>query len=83
MLYQKLFQITIVLFLIVVSLAAAAIVITAFMNAFFSSPMLARHTDIVFTVGGLSENRLAYMIVAASLLIAGFYLFFRRSRFRR
>jgi hypothetical protein len=80
--YQKLFQITIVLFLVVVSIALVAMVITALLNS-FSSPMLARDEGIVIAVGGLSEKRLAYMVVAASLVIAGFYLFFRRSRFRR
>ena len=80
--YQKLFQITIVLFLVVVSIAAVAMIVTALLSS-FSSPLLARDEGIVFVVGGLSERRLAYMIVAASLLIAGFYLFFRRSRFRR
>jgi hypothetical protein len=79
--YQRLFQITIVLFLVVVSIAAIAMIVTALLST--ASPLLARDEGIVFVVGGLSEKRLAYMIVAASLLIAGFYLFFRRSRFRR
>jgi hypothetical protein len=79
--YQRLFQITIVLFFVVVSIAAIAMIVTALLST--ASPLLARDEGIVFVVGGLSEKRLAYMIVAASLLIAGFYLFFRRSRFRR
>jgi LPXTG-motif cell wall-anchored protein len=31
----------------------------------------------------VSDKQLAYMIVAASLLIAGIYLFVRRRRFHR
>jgi hypothetical protein len=80
--YRRLFQITTVLFLVVVSIVAIAMIITALLSA-FSSPMLARDQGVVFVVGGLSERRLGYMIVAASLLIAGFYLFMRRRRFRR
>ena len=80
--YQRLFQITIVLFFVVVSIAAVAMIVTALLST-ISSPLLARDEGIGIVVGGLSEKRLAYMIVAASLLIAGFYLFFRRSRFRR
>jgi hypothetical protein len=80
--YPKLFQITIVLFLVIVSIAAVAMIVTALLSM-FSSPMLARDEGIVMAVGGVSDKQLAYMIVAASLLIAGIYLFFRRRRFRR
>jgi hypothetical protein len=80
--YQKLFQITIVLFLVVVSLAAAAMLITALLST-FSSPLVAHDSGMVLVAGALDLRRLAYMIVAASLVIAGFYLFFRRSRFKR
>jgi hypothetical protein len=80
--YQKLFQITIVLFFVVVSIVAVAMIITALLSS-FSSPMLAHDHGIVFVVGGVSAKALGYMIVAASLLIAGSYLFVRRRRFRR
>ena len=79
--YQKLFQITIVLFFVVVSMAAAAMIVTALLST--SSPLLARDVGIVFVVGGVSTRWLGYMIVAGSLLVAGFYLFIRRRRFRR
>jgi hypothetical protein len=80
--YQKLFQITIVLFLVIVSIAAVAMIVTALLSM-FSSPMLARDAGIVIAAGAVSDKQLAYMIVAASLLIAGIYLFVRRRRFHR
>jgi hypothetical protein len=80
--YQKLFQITLVLFLVVVSIVMVGLVVTAILSA-ASSPMIARDQGIAIVVGGISERQLGFMIVAASLIIAGFYLFFRRRRFRR
>lgn len=80
--YQKLFQISIVLFLVVVSAAMLGLVVSMLMSAF--RPSLIAHTDGIYAVaGGVSERLIAYMIVAASLIIAGCYLFFRRRRFRR
>ena len=79
--YQKLFQITIVLFFVVVSIAALAVLATALLGI-FSSPLLARGHGIVSVEGGVSARRLGYMIVAGSLLVAGFYVFIRRSRLR-
>lgn len=80
--FQKLFQITLVLFFVAVSIAVLGLLITAIMSA-VQLPMLARGQGIVFVVGGVSERLIRYMIIAASLVIAGFYLFFRRRRFRR
>jgi hypothetical protein len=80
--YQKLFQISIVLFLVVVSVAMVGLVVTMLMSAF--RPSLIAHTDSITVVaGGVSERLIGYMIIAASLIIAGCYLFFRRRRFRR
>lgn len=80
--YQKLFQIALVLFLVVVSVAMLGMLITFILNT-FSSPLLARDHSIVFAVGGVSTRQIGFMIVAASLVIAGLYLFVRRRRFRR
>ena len=81
--YQKLFQRTLVLFLVVVSIVMVGLVISAVLSSMSWSPLLARDQGIVFVVGGVSTRQLGFMIVAASLVIAGFYLFFRRGRFRR
>lgn len=79
--YQKLFQITVVLLLAVVSIALLALVISALMML---SPQLMAETDgIIVIAAGLSDKQLGYIIVAASLIVAGFFLFFRRRRFRR
>ena len=80
--YQKLFRISIVLFLVVVSIAAIGIIVMAFLSA-FPTPLLAREEGISAVAGGISEKQFGYMIAAASLLIAGFYVFLRRRRFRR
>ncbi len=79
--YQKLFQISIVLFVVVVSIVALAMIVTALLSA-FASPMMAHTDSIIVVASGLSEKRLAYMIVAASLIVAGVYLYFRRGRLR-
>ena len=82
--YQKLFQITLVLFVVVISVAMLAIGISVIMARLAPSSLeLSRGSGIVFVVGGASLRQLGYMIVAASLVVAGFYLFFRRRRFRR
>ena len=63
-------------------IAMVGLVITAILSS-MSLPLLARDRGIVFVVGGVSMRQIGFMIVAASLVIAGFYLFFRRGRFRR
>jgi hypothetical protein len=80
--YQKLFQIAIVLFLVAVSIVGVAMIVTALMGS-LSTPLLARDHGIAFAVGGGDFRWFGYMIIAGSLLIAGFYLFIRRRRFRR
>jgi LPXTG-motif cell wall-anchored protein len=80
--YQKLFQITIVLFLVIVSVAMVGLVATVIMSA-FRPTLLAESGGISAVAGGVSESMIGYMVIAASLIIAGFYLFFRRRRFRR
>lgn len=80
--YQKLFQITLVLFLVVVSIAMLAMLITGILS-WVSSPLVARDQSVVFVVGGVSMRQLGFMIIAGSLVIAGLYLFVRRRRFRR
>jgi hypothetical protein len=80
--YQRLFQIAIVLFLVVVSIAVLGVVISVLMSML--SPQFMAHSDgIVVVAGGLSTRQLGYIIVAASVLVAGFFLFLRRRRFRR
>ena len=80
--YQKLFQITVVLVLAVVSVAVLGLAISVLMSA-LSHELMAESRGIVISVGGLSDRKLGYIIIAASLIVAGFFLFFRRRRFRR
>ena len=80
--YQKLFQITVVLFLAVVSIAVLGLVISGLMSML--SPQLMAESDRIFVVaGGLSDRQMGYIIIAASLIVAGCFIFFRRRRFRR
>ena len=80
--YQKLFKISVVLFLAVVSIAVLGLVISMLMSML--SPQLMAETDgIIVIAGGLSDRQLGYIIIAASLVVAGFFIFFRRRRFRR
>jgi len=80
--YQKLFQISLVLFLLVVTVAVLGLVISVLMSM-LSSQFMA-HTDSIFVVPRVLSNRqLGYIIVAASLIVAGFFLLIRRRRFRR
>jgi hypothetical protein len=82
MMYQKLFQITIVLFLVVVSIAVLGLLISVVMSM-FSQQLMADSRGIVFAVSGITNRQFGYIIVASSLIVAGFYIFFRRRRFRR
>ena len=80
--YQRLFQIALLLFLVVVSVAMVGLIISMLMSAF--TPRLLAHSEGISAVaGGISDRQLGFMIVAASLVVAGCYLFFRRRRFRR
>ena len=80
--YQKLFKISVVLFLAVVSITVLGLVISTLMSLL--SPQLIAETDgIIVISGGLSDRQLGYIIIAASLVVAGFFIFFRRRRFRR
>jgi len=80
--YQRLFQIALVLLLVVVSVAMFGLIVSMVMSAF--TPRLLAQTDGIGAVaGGVSDRQLGLMIVAASLVVAGCYLFFRRRRFRR
>ena len=80
--YQKLFKITVVLLLAVVTIAVLGLFISVLMSML--SPQLMAESDrIIVVTGGLSDKQLGYIIVAASLIVAGFFIFFRRRRFRR
>ena len=80
--YPKLFKISVVLFLAVVPIAVLGLVISMLMELL--SPQLMAETDgIIVIAGGLSDRQLGYIIIAASLVVAGFFIFFRRRRFRR
>jgi hypothetical protein len=80
--YPKLFKISVVLFLAVVSITVLGLVISMLMRLL--SPQLMAETDGIIVIGGgLSDKQLGYIIIAASLVVAGFFIFFRRRRFRR
>ncbi len=80
--YQKLFQITLVVVLVVVSVAVLAMIISVIMST-LSPQMMAESGGISAAAGGVTTKQLGFMIIAASLVIAGLYLYVRRGRFRR
>lgn len=80
--YPKLFKISVVLFLAVVSIAVLGLVISMLMSM-LSPQLMAESDGIIVIAGGLSDRQLGYIIIAASLVVAGFFIFFRRRRFRR
>lgn len=82
MMYQKLFQIVLVVFFVVISIAMLGLLLSVVLSM-FSGQMIAESSGIYVVAGGFSLRQLGYMVIAASLVIAGFYLFFRRRRLRR
>lgn len=80
--YPKLFKISVVLFLAVVSITVLGLVISMVMTL-LSPQLMAESDGIIVIGGGLSDRQLGYIIIAASLVVAGFFIFFRRRRFRR
>jgi len=83
--YQKLFQVTLVVFVVIFSVVALAIIGSLIMSL-ISSRMMAG------TAGGggvsaftyaITQRQMGLMVVAASLIIGGLYLYVRRNRFRR
>lgn len=80
--YPKLFKLSVVLFLAVVSIAVLGLVISMLMSM-LSPQLMAESDGIIVIAGGLSDRQLGYIIIAASLVVAGFFIFFRRRRFRR
>ena len=79
---QRLFQITLILFLAVVSIAVLGLAISIVMSVFFSN-VTAQSGGISIAAGGLTTRQLGAIIIAASLIVAGCFLFFRRRRFHR
>lgn len=84
--FQKLFQVTLVIFVVIFSVVALAI-IGSLLLSLISARMM---TGTGAGSGGIStftyaitQRQMALMVVAASLIIGGFYLYVRRNRFRR
>lgn len=80
--FPRVFQITIVLFVVVLSLAIFGFALSILVSM-FAPELLAESGGIGMGAGGITTRQLGYMVIAASLLIAGAFLFFRRRRFRR
>jgi len=79
---QRLFQITLVLLLAVVSIVVLGLAISIVISA-FSGHMMAESGGISIAAGGFTNRQLGAIVIAASLIVAGCFLFFRRRRFRR
>ena len=79
---QRLFQITLVLLLAVVSIVVLGLAISIVISA-FTGNVVVESSGISMVAGGLTNRQIGYIVVAASLIVAGCFLFFRRRRFRR
>ena len=79
---QRLFQITLVLLLAVVSIVVLGLAISIVISV-FTGDRMAESGGISIAVGGVTNRQLGAIIIAASLIVAGCFLFFRRRRFRR
>ena len=80
--FQKLFQITAMIFFVLVSIVMVGLVLSVVISL-FRTEMIAETGGISFAVGGITNRQFVAIIVSASLIVAGCFLFFRRSRFRR
>ena len=82
--YQKLFQITLVLFLVVVSVVVLGLAISIIISVFSGNIIMeSGGGGISIATGGLTNRQIGYIVVAVSLIVAGCFLFLRRRRFRR
>ena len=84
--YSRLFQVTLVVLLVVVSVAVLAVVggvVMSLLTTTTVSGISAGSGGFSFNVIAVTTKQLGLMIVAASLIIAGYYLYTRRNRFRR
>ncbi|HEY2963592.1 MAG TPA: hypothetical protein VGJ37_14310 [Pyrinomonadaceae bacterium] len=77
----KLFRITVVFFVAIVSVTFIAVLLTG-IASMLPLPMTS-HTDGIAAVpGGVSVKLFRALLVAAVLLVGGCYLFWRRRRLR-
>jgi len=82
--YQKLFQIALVLFLVLVSIVVLGLAINVIVSIMSGNGLVESNgAGITIAAGGLTNRQIGYIVVAASLIVAGFFLFLRRRRFRR
>ena len=83
--FQKLFQVTLVIFVVIFSVLALAIIGSLLMSLISGRIMAgsAGGAGIGSFSYAITQRQMALMVVAASLIIGGFYLYVRRNRFRR
>ncbi len=81
---QRLFQITLVLLLAVVSIVVLGLVISIVISGISANGIAeSSGAGISAVAGGLTNRQLGAIVIAASLIVPGCFLFFRRGRFRR
>ncbi|HEX5833888.1 MAG TPA: hypothetical protein VFY34_08545 [Pyrinomonadaceae bacterium] len=78
--FQKLFNIAVVVFLVVVSLAVLAFLFRGLLST-FSSPLLTDTNGVTAVAGGVSEKYLR-LVFLLSVLIGGGYLYLRGRKSR-
>lgn len=78
--FQKLFNIAVVVFLVIVSLAVLGFLFRGLWST-FNSPLLTDSHGIVVVAGGASEKYLR-LVFLLTVLIGGGYLYLRRRKSR-
>ena len=82
--FQKLFQVTLVVFVVIFSVVVLAIIGSLLMSLISGRIMAGAGSGGISTFTyAITQRQMALMVVAASLIIGGFYLYVRRNRFRR
>ena len=76
---QKLFHITLVIFLAIISVTFIAFLLTGLLSI-FDVPMLSGSNGIAAVGGGLSVRRFNFLVLAATVVICGVYFLWRRRR---
>lgn len=77
--FMRLFQVAVVLFVAIISMALLAFLLTGLFSL-LDSPMLGGSEGITAVSGGVSAKLFTFLVLAATALVCGIYFFWRRRR---
>ena len=79
--FPKLFNIAVVVFLAIISMALIAFLLTGPFSM-LHSPVLSGGYGVTMVSGGISAKLFNFLVVVGSLLVAGVFLLWRRRKLR-